>query len=261
MLTLFLVLAVLAAMVAGAVLAVGRFRVDDEDSGGAVGIVVAPCVLALYLGSAAMGVVIGWEGYKAAEDGMMAEAGSAQSLYWSTVALPEGESEEVRDRLRAYLGAVVEDDWPLMEAAEGLSPEADAAYADLAASVRSLSVSDTGDGLDRLTARQELNALGEARLERADAATEVMPPVLTGIAALSATAVAILPFAMLRRGSRVAYFWAGANLAFVFATVVLLFYMGHPFSGVLAHDAGGIEDALDGFDDIDRALAAPMSAY
>ncbi|MFD6097218.1 hypothetical protein ACFVWN_13635 [Nocardiopsis flavescens] len=261
MITLLLVLAVLATMVAGAVLAVGRFRVDDEDSGGAIGIVVAPCVLALYLGSGAMGVVIGWEGFKGAEDGLMSEVGSAQSLYWSTVALPESESEEVRDRLRDYMGSVVEDDWPAMVAGQGLSPEADAAYADLAASVRSLSVSDTGDGLDRLTARQELNSLGEARLERADAATEVMPPLLTGIAALSATAVAILPFAMLRNGSRIAYFWAAANLVFVFATVVLLFYMGHPFSGVLAHDSGGIEDALAGFDDIDRAMTAPLSAY
>ncbi|MEU0491033.1 hypothetical protein ABZ249_17550 [Nocardiopsis sp. NPDC006139] len=261
MLTLLLILAVLAVMVAGAVLAAGRFRVDDGESGGAVGIVVAPCVLALYLGSAAMGVVIGWEGYKGAEDGVMAEVGSAQSLYWSTVALPEDESEEVRDRLRAYLGAVIEDDWPAMEAAEGLSAEGDAAYAALAASVRSLSVSDTGDGLDRLTARQELNALGEARLERADAATEGMPPLLTGIAALSAIAVAVLPFAMLRRGSRIAYFWAAANLAFVFATVVLLFYMGHPFSGLLAHDPGGFEEALAGLDAIDQALATPVSAH
>ncbi|MFL1428847.1 MULTISPECIES: hypothetical protein [unclassified Nocardiopsis] len=261
MFTLFLILAVLAAMVAGAVLAAGRFRVDDGESGGAVGIVVAPCVLALYLGAAAMGVVIGWEGYKGAEDGLMAEVGSAQSLYWSTVALPEHEAEQVRDRLRDYLGSVVEDDWPAMEAGEGLSAEGDAAYADLAASVRSLSVSDTGDGLDRLTARQELNSLGEARLERADAATEGMPPALTGIAVLSATAVAVLPFAMLKRGSRAAYFWAGANLAFVFATIVLLFYVGHPFSGILAHDAGGIEEALAGFDAIDRALASPMSSY
>lgn len=261
MLTLLLILAVLATMAAGAVLAAGRFRVDDGETGGAVGIVVAPCVLALYLGSAAMGVVIGWEAYKGAEDGMMAEVGSAQSLYWSTVALPEHEAEEVRERLRAYLQSVVEDDWPLMEAGEGLSEEGDAAYAALAASVRNLSVSDTGDGLDRLTARQELNALGEARVERSDAAAEGMPPVLTGIAALSAIAVAVLPFAMLRRGSRVAYFWAGANLLFVFGTVLLLFYMGHPFSGVLALDAGGIEDALNGLDDIDQALAAPMSAH
>ncbi|MDT0328988.1 bestrophin-like domain [Nocardiopsis lambiniae] len=257
MLTLLLVLAVLATMVAGAALAVGRFRVDDEGSGGAVGVVVAPCVLALYLGSAAMGVVIAWEGFKGAEDGIMTEVGSAQSLYWSTVALPEHEAAEVRERLRAYLGSVVQDDWPAMRSADGLSQEGDAAYADLAASVRSLSVSDTGDGLDRLTARQELNSLGEARLERADAATEGMPPLLTGIAALSAIAVAVLPFAMIRRGSRVAYFWAGANLVFVFVTVLLLFYMGHPFSGILSHDAGGIEDALSGLDHIDRALTAP----
>ena len=261
MFTLLLALAVLAAMVAGAVLAVGRFKVDDGETGGAVGVVVAPCVLALYLGAAAMGVVIGWESYKGAEDGMMEEVGSAQSLYWSTVALPERESAEVRTHLRAYLQSVIEDDWPRMEKGEGLSEEGDTAYAALAASVRSLSVSDTGDGLDRLTAREELNTLGEARVERADAAAEDMPPMLTGIAALSAIAVAVLPFAMLRRGSRAAYFWAAANLLFVFGTVLLLFYMGHPFSGVLALDPGGIEDALNGFDAIDRALASSASVH
>ncbi|MFD6950224.1 hypothetical protein A6A08_21610 [Nocardiopsis sp. TSRI0078] len=256
MLTLLLVLTVLIAMVGGALLAVGRFRVDDESSGGAVSVVVAPCVLALYLASAAMGVVIGWEDFTGAGDGLTAEVGAAESLYWSTAAFPEDEAEAVREQLRTYMTTVVEEDWPLMRDGGELSSEGEEELADLAASVRELSVSDTGDGLDRLTARQELAELSDARIERADAAGDGIPSVLNAIAALSAIAVAVLPFAMIRRGSSVAYFWASANLAFVFATILLLFYLGNPFNGALAHDAGAIQEVLAGFDRTDAALGS-----
>ncbi|WP_150236937.1 bestrophin-like domain [Nocardiopsis quinghaiensis] len=256
MLTLFLVLIVLIAMVGGALLAVGRFRVDDESSGGAVSVVVAPCVLALYLASAAMGVVIGWENFTGAGDGVTAEVGAAESLYWSTAAFPENEAEAVREQLRMYMTAVAEKDWPLMRGSGELSPEGEEALAGLAASVRELSVSDTGDGLDRLTARQELAELSDARIERADAAEDGIPSLLNAIAALSAIAVAVLPFAMIRRGSSVAYFWAAANLVFVFATILLLFYLGNPFNGALAHDAGAIQESLAGFDRTDTALSS-----
>ncbi|MEV2274402.1 hypothetical protein AB0I72_02345 [Nocardiopsis sp. NPDC049922] len=243
-------------MVGGAVLAVWRFGVSDEYSGGAVGVVVAPCALALYLVAAAMGVVIGWEDFKAAQDGTVSEAGAAQSLYWSTTAFPVEEGEHVRSQLRAYLTTVVEDDWPRMVRSGELSPEGDEALADLAASVRVLSVSDTGDGLDRLTARQELTNLSDARIERADAAGDTVPPVLMVIAVVSGVAVAVLPFAMVRPGARVAYFWAAVNLAFVFGTIALLFYLGTPYNDVLATDSGGMEDTLAAFERTDRTLDA-----
>ncbi len=254
MMTLLLVLAVLVAMVLGALLAVRRFRVDDASTGGAVSVVVAPCVLALYLASAAMGVVIGWEHFTGAEDGMIEEVGAAESLYWSTTTFPDEEAEAVRQRLRAYMTTVVEEDWPRMLDDGELSDEGDESLAALAASVRALSVSDTGDGLDRLTARQELAELTEARIERADAAGDEIPPFLNAVAALSAIAVAVLPFAMLSQRSAVAYFWASVNLVFVFATIVMLFYMGTPFTGVLTHDAGAFQEALAGFDRADAAL-------
>lgn len=254
--TLIIVLSILLAMVGGAALAVWRFRVSDEDSGGAVGVVIAPCALALYLVAAAMAVVIGWEDFKAAEDGVLAEAGAAQSLYWSTTALPHEDGEVVREQLRHYLTTVVERDWPLMEDAGELSAEGDDALAVLTASVRVLSASDTGDGLDRLTARQELANLSDARIERANAAGDEIPSILLVSAAVSAVALAVLPFVMIKRGSSVAYFWASVNLVFVFATTLLLFYLGTPFSEVLAHDAGGIEDALAGFDRADLAIDA-----
>lgn len=254
MLTLLLVLVVLIAMVGGAILTVGRFRVDEESSGGAVSVVVAPCVLALYLAAAAMGVVIGWENFTGAEDGLTAEVGAAESLYWSTTAFPDEQAEMVRQQLRSYMTAVVEEDWPMMRSQGELSPEGDEALTDLAVSVRELSVSDTGDGLDRLTARQELAELSDARIGRADAAGDGMPSALLAIAALSAIAVAVLPFTMIRRGAAVAYFWASANLVFVFSTILLLFYLGNPFNGVLAHDPDGLAAALNGFDRTDMAL-------
>ncbi|MFW5416000.1 DUF4239 domain-containing protein [Nocardiopsis sp. CNT-189] len=257
MMTSVLAFSILAAMVLGAILAAWRFRVSDDSSGGAVGVVIAPCALALYLAAAAMGVVIGWEDFKGAEEGVATEAGAAQALYWSTAALPAEEAETVRGQLRTYLTTVVEEDWPLMQREGGLSPEGDEALADLAASVRVLSSSDTGEGLDLLTARQELTNLSDARIERADAAGDGIPPVLTAITAVSAVAVAVLPFAMMKQRSAAAYFWAAVNLLFVFAPVVLMLYMGSPYTGILVNDAGGIEDALAGFEQADAALDAP----
>jgi hypothetical protein len=251
------VLAVLAAMVGGSVLAVRRYRLTDDFSGGAVGVVVAPCVLSLYLVASAMAVVIGWEDFKSAEDDMIAEAGAAQALYWSSTAFPEEEGEAVRGHLRAYLATVVEDDWPLMETQGELSPGGDDDLALLAASVRGLSVSDTGDGLDRLTARQEITKLSDARSQRADAAGDQIPPALLAISALSAVAVAVLPVAMIKRGARTAYFWAVVNLAFLLGTIVLLLFMGNPYNGVLANDAGTMEEAVAGFDRSDLALQLP----
>lgn len=257
MFTLFVILAVLVAMVGGAVLAARRFRVTDDSSGGAVGVVLAPCVLSLYLVASAMAVVIGWEDYKSAEDDAIAEAGAAQALYWSSTAFPEGEGEDVRGHLRAYATTVIEDDWPLMEAKGELSPDGDDGLAALAASVRGLSVSDTGDGLDRMTARQEITKLSDARNQRSDAAEDRIPPALLVISALSAVAVSVLPFAMIKRGSGRAYFWAAVNMAFVFGTIVLLLLMGNPYNGVLANDAGEMENALEGFERSDLALDLP----
>lgn len=257
MFTLFAILAVLAAMVGGAVLAAWRFRITDDFSGGAVGVILAPCVLSLYLVASAMAVVIGWEDFKSAEDDAIAEAGAAQSLYWSTTAFPEEEGEAVRGHLRAYATTVIEGDWPLMETKGELSPDGDDDLAALAASVRGLSVSDTGDGLDRMTARQEMTNLSDARNQRSDAAEDQIPPALMAISALSAVAVAVLPFAMIKRGARTAYFWAAVNLVFVFATVVLLLLMGNPYNGILANDAGEMENALEAFDRSDSVLELP----
>ncbi|WP_026120077.1 bestrophin-like domain [Nocardiopsis potens] len=257
MTTPILAFSVLAAMILGAVFAAWRFRVSDDSSGGAVGVVIAPCALALYLAAAAMGVVIGWEDFKGAEEGVATEAGAAQALYWSAASLPAEEAETVRGQLRTYLTTVVEEDWPLMQREGELSPEGDEALADLAASVRVLSSTDAAGGLDLLTARQELTNLSDARIERADAAGDGIPPVLTAITAVSAVAVAVLPFAMMKQRSATAYFWAAVNLLFVFAPVLLMLYMGSPYTGILVNDAGGIEDALAGFERADMALDAP----
>ncbi|WP_017585565.1 bestrophin-like domain [Nocardiopsis ganjiahuensis] len=257
MFTLFVILAVLTAMVGGAVLAARRFRISDDHSGGAVGVVLAPCVLSLYLVAAAMAVVIGWEDFKSAEDDAIAEAGAAQSLYWSSTAFPEAEGEAVRSHLRTYAATVIEDDWPLMEGKGELSPDGDDDLAALAASVRVLSVSDTGDGLDRMTARQEMTNLSDARNQRADAAGDRIPPALLVLSVLSAVAVSVLPFAMIKRGAGTAYFWAAVNMVFVFGTIVMLLLMGNPYNGVLANDAGEMENALENFDRSDVALELP----
>ena len=255
--TLLLLAALLLVMVAGAVLISRRLQVDDEFSGGALGATIAPCVLALYLVAAAMGAVIAWENFTTAQDGVVAEAGAARSLYWSTTALPEDEAAVVRENLRAYLTSVVEDDWPRMVTEGELSAEGDEAMAELTKSVRTLSASDSGDGLDRLTARQELGNLSDARVARSDAAGDGIPTLLLVLTAASGAVVAVMPFAMIKRGARVAYLWATVNLLFVFATIALLFYIGDPYASALRADAEGLSAALVAFERVDSTAVTP----
>ncbi|WP_067974369.1 bestrophin-like domain [Nocardiopsis trehalosi] len=255
-LSLVLVLCVLALLCVAGVLVVRKFGISSDDSDGAIGTLIAPCVLSIYLIAMAMGLVIGWENNQGAGDGLTDEAATATALYWSTGALPEEQGARVRADLRDYLETSVRDDWPRMRE-RALSPEGDTALQRLRTSVHAI---DTGDdpaaALDRLTARQEVADLAAQRVQRADAAGSEIPRVVTLAATVSALAVVVLPFGMGVRGSRTRIFWALLNLVFVAATVVLLLYLDNPYTGALAIGPDALTAALEGFDRIDAAIGA-----
>ncbi|WP_052745918.1 hypothetical protein [Allosalinactinospora lopnorensis] len=62
---------------------------SEDDYQGPVGTLIAPCVLAIYLVSMAMGIVIGWENKNTAADNTVDEASAATALYWNTPAFPD----------------------------------------------------------------------------------------------------------------------------------------------------------------------------
>jgi hypothetical protein len=254
-LSLTLTLVVLAALLVAGILIARRFAISEEQCGGALGTLIAPCVLSIYLIATAMGIVIGWENNSGASDNAVDEAKAATNLYWSTASFPEGEGEQVRRDLRTYLRAVADQDWPAMQADGRLSDSAEADLSRLRLSVNEVPAGDQSEALDRLAARQEVAVLVDQRIQRADSAGDSIPRILTGAAAVTALAVIVMPFGMGVRGSGSKVFWASLNLLLVGGTVAVLLFLDNPYAGLLAIDAGAIEDALQGFDEIDATVA------
>ncbi|MUL42350.1 DUF4239 domain-containing protein [Streptomonospora sp. PA3] len=251
-LVVFVVLALL--LVVGIVVA-RKFVISADDSEGPIGILIAPCVLSIYLIALAMGLVIGWENNRGAADAAVEEAGHATALYWNTAAFPAEEGARVRADVRDYVRAVVRADWPAMRERRELAPSASAALDRLRISVNRVPSQDPADALEKLQARQNITDLVQARVQRADSAADHVPRFVTLATAVSGLAVVVLPFGMQVSRSRARLFWALVNLVFVAATLGLLLFLDNPYSGVLATDSGAFQDALAGFDRIDASAA------
>lgn len=253
--SLIVVFVILALLLVTGIVAARKFAISSDDSEGPIGILIAPCVLSIYLISLAMGLVIGWENNRGAADSAVDEAGHATALYWNTAAFPEEAGARVRADLREYIRLVVREDWSAMRGKRELAPRAAAALDRLRISVDEVPSGDPADALENLQARKNVTDLVQARVQRADSAADTIPRFITLAAAVSGLAVVVLPFGMQVRQSRARLFWALVNLAFVAATLMVLLFLDNPYSGVLATDSGAFQDALAGFDRIDAAVA------
>ncbi|ASU82426.1 DUF4239 domain-containing protein [Nocardiopsis gilva YIM 90087] len=247
---LSLLIAVAVLTVAGVVI-VRRFGFKPQEDGGAIGSLIIPCLLSIYLIAVAMGIVIGWENNRQAADDVVAEATTATDLYWSTTTFPSGSGEQVRRELRTYVETVIRNDWPEMRHGE-LSPAGDSALGRLRASVAEVPTSDQAAALDRMVARQEVSGLVDKRIERADSAQAHIPRTLVLITAITALAIAALPFGMGGTRTRAGLFWSVTNLVIVVSTVAALLFLDNPYAGLIPVESEPLEQALVGFDRIDQ---------
>ncbi|MBB4934514.1 hypothetical protein F4561_005334 [Lipingzhangella halophila] len=248
---LVLVSGALALVLAIGYLVARKSGISADDYSGPVGTMIAPSVLAIYLIAMAMGIVIGWENKNTAADNVVDEASAATALYWSTQTLPEDSAEPIRQDLRAYLATVIRDDWPAMRGGE-LSKAGETSLDRLMVSVNEGASENNSGTADQITAHQQMAVLVDQRMQRADSAEDTIPEALKIAVLVSAVAVVVLPFGSRDRGSRASFLWALVNLAFVAVTVVVLFYLDNSYAGVHAIDAQPLENALSGFDRIDR---------
>uniref|UniRef100_UPI000697D8E0 bestrophin-like domain n=1 Tax=Allosalinactinospora lopnorensis TaxID=1352348 RepID=UPI000697D8E0 len=147
------------------------------------------------------------------------------------------------------------DDWPSMREGE-LSDAGETDLDRLMVSVNEVAEGNRPETADQLTAHQNMAVLVDQRIQRADSAEDTIPQALTVAVVVSAAAVAVMPFGSSTRGSRAKLLWALVNLLFVAATVVVLFFLDNSYAGVHAIDPQPLQDALAGFDRIDRAIGA-----
>lgn len=225
------------------------FRIAHDDREGLIGALVAPTLLAVYLVVSALGIVIGWENTDGGKDEVAEEAVTVTNLYW----VAGSTNAEVRHDLRAYVRAVVEQDWPAM--ADGdLSDTADQRLRDLRKSVAGIHATGYSSAEDRMLAMQDADKLVKLRSDRSNVAGPAVPRLLVAVTLVTALIVAVLPFAAGGGGNRANIFWSLISLAFVAGSAVLLLMLDNAYAGPLGISPQPLRDAVATFTHIDQSL-------
>jgi hypothetical protein len=166
---------------------------EDRDPGGPSASHAGAMLSALFLLAFAIAIIVPWTSSDSARQNTQAESSAAVEAYWAAAGLPETSRELVRNGLRDYVRAVVDDEWALM--AQGrLDPvggERLDALRTQVAEVRT-AVSAVAD-----TQGEVLNHIGDlaaARAQRAADAATTPPPGLLVLTALTGVVVVLFPF-------------------------------------------------------------------
>ncbi len=81
---------------------------------------------AIYAVLLAFMVVTTWQGFDASNQNVMREANYLADLYRDSTPLPAAFRQELKTGLQAYVGAIIDDEWPLMARNAGRSLQAEA---------------------------------------------------------------------------------------------------------------------------------------
>jgi hypothetical protein len=243
------IVGIAALMVIAGVLIARWFRIAQNDREGLIGALVAPTLLAVYLVVSALGIVIGWENTDTGRDEVVEESVTVTNLYWVAGAT----DAEVRHDLRAYVQAVVDQEWPAM--ADGdLSGTADQRLRELRKSVAGIHATGYASAEDRMLAMQDVDKLVKLRSDRANVAGPAVPALLVAVTLGTALIVAVLPFAAGGGGNRANIFWSLVSLACVSGAAVLLIMLNNAYAAPVGVSPQPLRDALVTFTHIDQTL-------
>ncbi|WP_433683831.1 DUF4239 domain-containing protein [Nocardia sp. CA-119907] len=252
MVLIFLVPAV-AAVIAVAVFVIGdRLRplswveTDDESAGS----LVLELINTLFLAVVAFVVVILWQEYDNAHNHTIAEAKALVDTYWTAHALPDPEHRQIQGLVRDYTDQVLTQEWPIMQADRRLSQPTQETFDSLRDAVASVNSTDPDVGELRTKAMDSLDAVAEARQDRAMDASYHMPGFL--YAALWFGTVLLLCTAVLN-GVEVTKrsLLMTALLGVVVGSAVLAIYnLDRPFSGGNSVPRDAFEYAMSRYQNI-----------
>jgi hypothetical protein len=188
--------------------------------------------------------VVAWEDLRKASDIVGTEAGRVQDLYVDAHGLSDkGLTKELQNKLRRYIDAVVNKEWPVQQAG-GISRAATPALRDFRESLSSIQPQTQGDAIVMQEMLRSLNGLYDARRSRRDAAGDHIPrsvwwvivvlwALIVGFTALLGMRSLWLHFLML----------AGFTTAIVIV-VALIVQLNFPFRGKISVSAEPFEHVL-----------------
>jgi Protein of unknown function (DUF4239) len=218
-----------------------RLRTNNEVAGfkfATVGV--------LYAVLLAFAIVVVWQKFDDADNAVAREAGAAANIYRLSYGLGEASGTALRDRMSAYLEAVIDHDWPAM-AHGGESPAATQALN----RIYSATLADhSGDRLGAVALGEilaELDQVTSARRERLVMSAGVVPNVLWLVLFVGAALTIGFTFFFGSENLRAQALMTGTLSLLIFGGLLIIIAVDYPFTGPVSVDPAPLEQVLIDF--------------
>lgn len=202
-----------------------RLRSNNEVAGfkfAAVGV--------LYAVLLAFAVIVVWERFSDAESRVSEEAGAAATIYRLADGIDERTSAALRDRLSAYLNAVIDEEWPAMERGESSLSAAHALH-DVYSGALMLNPADRRGTVLLSEILRQLDVVTQARRARLNSAAGIVPGIVWFVLFAGAVITVGFTFFFATENLRAQTLMTGALCGLIFSGLLIIVAIDHPFAG------------------------------
>lgn len=214
-------------------------------------------VVAAYIGImlAFSGVAV-WQNFADAETAVHQEAASAAELYRDLTTYGS-EADPAREELRAYIGSILKDEWPLLQEGKG-STTTEAALGELFQEFGKILPQDDRDSAIYAEAFSKLNDMVELRRDRIIASRAGMPIILWVVGLVGSTLTISYASAFSRTRFNLMMI-SGTSIAIGLVFLFIL-TVDHPFMGAFSVETGGLSELSATFDRLDQLVLRDQGA-
>jgi hypothetical protein len=221
--------------------ALERLRANNEVAGfkfATVGV--------LYAVLLAFAIVVVWQKFEDADNAVAKEAGAAATIYRLSPGIGEQAGAALRDRMSVYLETVIDQDWPAM-AHGGNSTAATHALNGIYASLLAGGPDDRPGAVALGEILQQLDQVTSARRERLVMSAGVVPGILWLVLLGGACVTIGFTFFFGSRNVRIQALMTGALAVLIFAGLLIIVAIDHPFTGAVSVDSTPLALVLHDF--------------
>ena len=218
-----------------------RLRTNNEVAGfkfATVGVIYA-----VLLGFAAITV---WEKFIDAEGTVGQEAGAAVAIFRLAHGIDGEASSAVHARMADYLRAAIAEDWPAMRLGKS-SQNASRALSDVYAALLQFQPHDAHGAAVMAELLHQLDLLAHARRARLVVATGIVPNVVWVVLFGGAFITIGFTFLFGTQNLRAQVFMTGGLSLLIFAILVVIIAIDHPFAGSVSVDSQPLATVLAEF--------------
>jgi len=195
-------------------------------------------------------VIVVWQSFTDAERNAAEESAIIIALYRDTAVYPEPQRQLLRDKLRAYTAAVVDDEWRTM--AEGkASLKARGALSELWQAYLGRQPSTLGEGVLYTEASRRLNDMSMRRTLRILSSSSGLSPILWMMLAAGGAVMIGSSYLFATRSLVSHAIYCGLLAGLVAASLLVILALDHPFTGDVRVSSESFDHALAVFENRD----------